>query len=89
MICLQGRIDPKLVAPGTANIIVAITHDGCPLLRRAPNAQAQGKLPGVRLSRPDRRFGSSGQPVNEAVFVRERRGQNGPDGQLAVFSPNH
>jgi hypothetical protein len=101
VICLQGRIDPQLVTPGrmfrlagsagrgfVANVYVATTHDGCPLLRRAPNAQAQGKLHGVRLSRPDRRFGSSGQPMNEAVFVRERRGQSGPNGQLAVFSPN-
>ena len=49
VICLQGRIDPQLVTPGrmfrlagsagrglVANVYVATTHDGCPLLRRLP-----------------------------------------------------
>ena len=97
VICLQGRIDPQLITPGrmfrlagfagrgfVANVYVATTHDGCPLLRSAPNAQAQGKVAKCWLSRPDRRFGSFGQPVNKAVFVHGRRGQSGP---TKVYGP--
>ena len=86
VICLQGRIDPQLVTPGrmfrlagsagrgfVANVYVATTHDGCPLLRRAPNAQAHGKLHGVRLSRPDRGFGSSGTRPFSSVGRRPKR----------------
>ncbi len=63
---LQGRIDPQFgravaslndrlagfAGRGLiANIDVAITHDGYPFLRSGANAQARGKLRGVRLSR--------------------------------------
>ncbi|MEH2517089.1 hypothetical protein V1279_002662 [Bradyrhizobium sp. AZCC 1610] len=62
----------------TANIVVATTHDCHPLLRRGHNAQAlrrghnaqaRARLHGIRVSRPDRSFGSSDQPVNEAVLI--------------------
>ena len=55
-----------------ANIDVAIAHDCYPLLRNFHNAQARGKLHGVRLSWPGCRFGSPCRHPFSGALIRRK-----------------
>ena len=79
-ICLAGFAGQGFVA----NIRVATTHDGCPLLRRGHNAQARGKLhecstesAGPRTSvhpgPPSSETAATPEPLRTRCLARTRR----------------